>query len=51
MILLSGDKEGGRTLLHIACIEGDVSLVRTLEYKADVMARDDQNNTPLGIMW
>ena len=36
-------------LLHKACSGGDVSLVQTLirYYKADINARDDENDTPL----
>ena len=39
----------GRSLLHCACEGGSVNLVQTLirEYKADINACDDQNNTPL----
>ena len=41
----------GRSLLHHACGGGNVSLVRKLilEHKADVNARDDENNTPLHV--
>ena len=39
----------GQSVLHFACIGGSVSLVQTLirEYKVDVNARDDNNDTPL----
>ena len=39
----------GRSLLHIACYGDNVNLVRTLilNHKADINARDDENNTPL----
>ena len=41
----------GRSLLHDACEGGNVSLVQTLilEHMADISARDDKHNTPLGI--
>ena len=41
----------GRSLLHIACIEGDVGLVQTLIHdgKADVTARDNEGNTTLHV--
>ena len=41
----------GRSLLHIACKEGDMSLVRTLinDGKADVTLRDNEGNTPFDI--
>ena len=41
----------GRSMLHIACEEGNVSLVRTLilNSKADVTARDNEGNTPLHV--
>ena len=37
----------GKSLLHLACQGGNVSLVQTLilKYKADITARDDQDNT------
>ena len=40
-----------RSLLHHACWGGNVSLVKTLllKYKADVNARDDENNTPIHV--
>ena len=40
-----------KVLLHIACRKGNASLVRdiVLEYKADVNARDDDNNTPVHV--
>ena len=41
----------GRSLLHLACKKGDVSLVRALinDGKADVIARDGEGNTPLHV--
>ena len=41
----------GRSLLHIACNGGNVSLVQTLirDHKFDINARDDDNNTPLHV--
>ena len=41
----------GRSLLHSACYGDSVNLVRTLilKHKADINARDDQNNTPLHV--
>ena len=41
----------GRSLLHDACQGGNVTLVQALirEHKADISARDDDNNKPLGI--
>ena len=41
----------GRSLLHIACNENDVRLVRILleDGKADAIARDDEGNTPLHV--
>ena len=41
----------GRSLLHIACEEGNISLVQTLilDGKADVTARDNEGNTPLHV--
>ena len=41
----------GQSLLHIACEEGNDSLVRTLilKGKADVTARDNEGNTPLHV--
>ena len=41
----------GRSLLHIACEEGNISLVRilVLDHKADVTARDGEGNTPLHV--
>ena len=41
----------GRSLLHIACEEGDISLVRTLinDGKADVTLRDIKGKTPFDI--
>ena len=42
---------GSRSLLHMACGGGNVSLVPTLirEHKADINARDDQNNMPIHV--
>ena len=39
----------GQSSLHFACQGGNVHLVQTLirDHKADINARDDQNNTPL----
>ena len=41
----------GALLLHIACSRGSVNLVRMLmlKCKADINARDNQNNTPLHV--
>ena len=41
----------GQSLLHVACEEGNISLVRTLirDGKADVTARDDEGNAPLHV--
>ena len=41
----------GRSLLHLACIGGNVSLVKSLihDHNADITARDDGNNTPLHV--
>ena len=43
--------QDGQTVLHHACAGGSVSLVQTLirEDKADVNARDEDNNTPLNV--
>ena len=40
-----------KILLHIACRKGNISLVRNivLEHKADVNARDDDNDTPVHV--
>ena len=48
---LGGSDKYGYTLLHYACKGGNASLVQTLigEYKTDITARDDQNNTPLHV--
>ncbi len=39
----------GRSLLHSACLGGNVSLVETLirEHKPDILDKDSQNDTPL----
>ena len=41
----------GQSLLHVACEQGNVNLVRTIlrDGKADVTARDDEGNTPLHV--
>ena len=40
----------GWTLLHYACKEGNVNLVRTLiEHKADITAKNNQSNMPVHI--
>ena len=41
----------GWFLLHKACDGGNISLVQTLirDHKADINARDDNNNTPLHV--
>ena len=41
----------GQSLLHVACEQGNVNLVRTILHdgKADVTARDDKGNTPLHV--
>ena len=40
-----------QSLLHSACIGGDVGLVRSLisEYRANVNAKDDKNNAPIHV--
>ncbi len=41
----------GRSLLHSACVGGNVSLVETLirEHKADIVDKDSQNSTLLHV--
>ena len=48
---LSVQDRKGRSLLHIACEEGDISLVRTLinDGKADTTLRDSEGRTPFDI--